>query len=82
MLSVQVQLLVSESDVENYKMIKADLDDLRLMVEKSELWVYKAKAEDKPEKKKKDGGDKVSSNSETNLCFHVIFGDIKLNVPA
>ena len=80
-MSLQVQLLVSESDVENYKMIKADLDDLRLMVEKSELWVYKAKAEDKPEKKKKDGGDKVS-NSETSLCFDVIFGDIKLNVPA
>merc|ERR1711894_345817 len=38
----QVQLLVSESDVENYKQIKADLDELRLL-EKSELWVYKAK---------------------------------------
>jgi len=37
----QVQLLVSDSDVESYKQIKADLDSLRLLVEKSELWVYK-----------------------------------------
>uniref|UniRef100_A0A671L6R4 Inositol 1,4,5-trisphosphate receptor n=1 Tax=Sinocyclocheilus anshuiensis TaxID=1608454 RepID=A0A671L6R4_9TELE len=37
----QVQLLVSEEDVENYKKIKASLDQLRLTVEKSELWVEK-----------------------------------------
>ncbi|XP_018621500.1 inositol 1,4,5-trisphosphate receptor type 2 isoform X3 [Scleropages formosus] len=37
----QVQLLVSEQDVENYKQIKEDLDKLRLTVEKSELWVEK-----------------------------------------
>ena len=44
----QVQLLVSDSDVKSYKQIKDDLDDLRLLVEKSELWVYKAvKLEDK-----------------------------------
>ena len=44
----QVQLLVSDSDVKSYKQIKDDLDDLRLLVEKSELWVYKAvKHEDK-----------------------------------
>ena len=36
----QVQLLVSQSDVENYTQIRTDLDKLRLMVEKSELWVY------------------------------------------
>ena len=36
------------SDVKSYKQIKDDLDDLRLLVEKSELWVYKAvKQEDK-----------------------------------
>ena len=40
---MQVQLLVSNSDVENYKQIKSDLDELRLLVEKSELWVYKSK---------------------------------------
>lgn len=39
----QVQLLVSDSDVESYKQIKADLDVLRQSVEKSELWVYKSK---------------------------------------
>ncbi|XP_077049524.1 inositol 1,4,5-trisphosphate-gated calcium channel ITPR2 isoform X2 [Siphateles boraxobius] len=38
----QVQLLVSEEDVENYKKIKANLDQLRLTVEKSELWVEKS----------------------------------------
>uniref|UniRef100_UPI00398F64F4 inositol 1,4,5-trisphosphate-gated calcium channel ITPR2 isoform X2 n=1 Tax=Pristiophorus japonicus TaxID=55135 RepID=UPI00398F64F4 len=37
----QVQLLVSSQDVDNYKQIKADLDLLRLTVEKSELWVEK-----------------------------------------
>lgn len=45
----QVQLLVSDSDVEVYKQIKADLDMLRQSVEKSELWVYKSKQlEDMP----------------------------------
>lgn len=42
----QVQLLVSASDVDNYKQIKADLDKLRNLVEKSELWVFKARDED------------------------------------
>lgn len=37
----QVQLLVTSQDVENYKQIKSDLDQLRSIVEKSELWVYK-----------------------------------------
>ncbi|XP_072886532.1 inositol 1,4,5-trisphosphate-gated calcium channel ITPR3 isoform X1 [Hemitrygon akajei] len=37
----QVQLLISPQDVENYKLIKSDLDRLRTMVEKSELWVVK-----------------------------------------
>ncbi|GAB6029930.1 hypothetical protein CHUAL_005626 [Chamberlinius hualienensis] len=40
----QVQLLVSASDVDNYKQIKEDLDVLRLLVEKSELWVYKGRS--------------------------------------
>ena len=51
---------MSESDVENYKQIKADLDELRLLVEKSELWVYKAKSNEAKEKKKKkkaEGGE-------------------------
>jgi len=49
-----VQLLVSDSDVESYKQIKLDLDELRLLVEKSELWVYKSKTEGKVEKKAGD----------------------------
>jgi len=39
-----VQLLVSNEDVQNYQQIKADLDNLRLLVEKSELWVYKGRS--------------------------------------
>lgn len=38
---LQVQLLISAQDVENYKVIKSELDRLRTMVEKSELWVDK-----------------------------------------
>ena len=38
-----MQLLVTAKDVENYKTIKDSLDELRLLVEKSELWVFKAK---------------------------------------
>lgn len=48
----QVQLLVSDSDVESYKQIKSDLDVLRQSVEKSELWVYKSKSADEHGKKK------------------------------
>jgi inositol 1,4,5-triphosphate receptor type 1 len=36
--------LVSDSDVKSYKQIKDDLDGLRLLVEKSELWVFKSKS--------------------------------------
>ncbi|XP_068181025.1 inositol 1,4,5-trisphosphate-gated calcium channel ITPR3 isoform X2 [Antennarius striatus] len=55
----QVQLLISAQDVENYKLIKADLDRLRTLVEKSELWVDKKCSsggdgkKDKKEKKEK-----------------------------
>ncbi|KZC07542.1 Inositol 1,4,5-trisphosphate receptor type 1 [Dufourea novaeangliae] len=49
----QVQLLVSDSDVESYKQIKSDLDVLRQSVEKSELWVYKSKAAEEHGGKKK-----------------------------
>ena len=37
----QVQLLVSETDVEVYRSTRKDLDKLRSIVEKSELWVYR-----------------------------------------
>ncbi|XP_072305545.1 inositol 1,4,5-trisphosphate-gated calcium channel ITPR3 [Eucyclogobius newberryi] len=50
----QVQLLITAQDVENYKLIKTDLDRLRTLVEKSELWVEKKNSGEKKEK----GGDK------------------------
>lgn len=57
----QVQLLVQDSDVESYKQIKEDLDDLRNLVEKSELWVYKGRSTEaavgKNKKKKKKDED-------------------------
>ncbi|XP_041860303.1 inositol 1,4,5-trisphosphate receptor type 3 isoform X1 [Melanotaenia boesemani] len=62
----QVQLLISAQDVENYKLIKADLDRLRTLVEKSELWVEKkdkkekvegASAETVPKKEKQEKGN-------------------------
>uniref|UniRef100_A0A8C5HCW3 Inositol 1,4,5-trisphosphate receptor n=1 Tax=Gouania willdenowi TaxID=441366 RepID=A0A8C5HCW3_GOUWI len=42
----QVQLLVTSQDVDNYKQIKSDLDQLRSIVEKSELWVCKRQGPD------------------------------------
>ena len=58
--------MVTDSDVENYNQIKADLDELRNLVEKSELWVYKEKKGD-DSKKKKSGGDKK------DVIFVVVF---------
>ncbi|XP_034446467.1 inositol 1,4,5-trisphosphate receptor type 3 isoform X2 [Hippoglossus hippoglossus] len=58
----QVQLLITSQDVENYKLIKADLDRLRTLVEKSELWVEKKNSgggdgkKDKKDKKEKGEG--------------------------
>lgn len=61
----QVQLLVSDSDVESYKQIRVDLDVLRQSVEKSELWVYKSKCvEDHSSsetKKNKEEDEEVTS---------------------
>ena len=70
-----MQLLVSNSDVENYKQIKSDLDELRLLVEKSELWVFKSKKDLPAETRvrkitpglvglRKDGGSSSGSSKE------------------
>lgn len=59
---LQVQLLVSDSDVESYKQIKSDLDVLRQSVEKSELWVYKSKAAEEHGSKKKKNKDEEEDN--------------------
>uniref|UniRef100_H2YYU6 Inositol 1,4,5-trisphosphate receptor n=1 Tax=Ciona savignyi TaxID=51511 RepID=H2YYU6_CIOSA len=40
-----VQLLVTKDEHENYTEIKRNLDQLRLLVEKSELWVWKGKSQ-------------------------------------
>ncbi|XP_041837633.1 inositol 1,4,5-trisphosphate receptor type 1 isoform X1 [Melanotaenia boesemani] len=53
----QVQLLVTSQDVENYKQIKSDLDQLRSIVEKSELWVYKRQGPDEG----MDGGEALAA---------------------
>uniref|UniRef100_A0A803VL64 Inositol 1,4,5-trisphosphate receptor n=1 Tax=Ficedula albicollis TaxID=59894 RepID=A0A803VL64_FICAL len=60
----QVQLLVSNQDVDNYKQIKADLDQLRLTVEKSELWVEKSSNYESGEDgTKKPQIDSIKSNN-------------------
>ena len=64
LISPQVQLLVTESDVENYKQIKTDLDELRNLVEKSELWVYKVKHDDSKKKHKSSTEDKVGTHGD------------------
>ncbi|XP_069383557.1 inositol 1,4,5-trisphosphate-gated calcium channel ITPR3 isoform X2 [Paralichthys olivaceus] len=61
----QVQLLISANDVENYKLIKGDLDRLRMLVEKSELWVEKKNSGGVDGKKeKKDKKEKGEGSSE------------------
>uniref|UniRef100_A0A3B4D1R0 Inositol 1,4,5-trisphosphate receptor n=1 Tax=Pygocentrus nattereri TaxID=42514 RepID=A0A3B4D1R0_PYGNA len=65
----QVQLLISEQDVDNYKLIKSDLDHLRMMVEKSELWVDK-KSSSGGEGKKDKGEVGLKENSK---CFKHVF---------
>ncbi|KAM6981276.1 inositol 1,4,5-trisphosphate-gated calcium channel ITPR1-like [Aplochiton taeniatus] len=76
----QVQLLVTSQDVENYKQIKSDLDQLRSIVEKSELWVYKRQGEDgmdggeggESEHKKKGDSDKKKSESTSSYNYRVV----------
>lgn len=66
--SYKVQLLVTSQDVDNYKQIKQDLDQLRSIVEKSELWVYKGQGPDEA----MDGvqGENEHKKKEViGLCF-------------
>ncbi|XP_053575682.1 inositol 1,4,5-trisphosphate receptor type 2 [Bombina bombina] len=74
----QVQLLVSNQDVDNYKQIKADLDQLRLTVEKSELWVEKSNSyenEESGEGPAKDGKEQI--NEDTSILSPVQDGTKK-----
>ncbi|XP_078276818.1 inositol 1,4,5-trisphosphate-gated calcium channel ITPR3 [Rhinoraja longicauda] len=66
----QVQLLISPQDVENYKVIKSDLDRLRTMVEKSELWVVKKNrlgTEGKKPNSEETGDDATSLPKSTGV---------------
>uniref|UniRef100_A0A4W5LMD9 Inositol 1,4,5-trisphosphate receptor n=1 Tax=Hucho hucho TaxID=62062 RepID=A0A4W5LMD9_9TELE len=74
----QVQLLVTSQDVDNYKQIKSDLDQLRSIVEKSELWVYKRQGDDdggdgpseSDHKKKGDSGSSDKKKTETTSSYN------------
>lgn len=70
-----MQLLISDSDVENYKQIKSDLDVLRLLVEKSELWVFKKKGDGKKERSKveDDEAEPPSAELVKEVCMTVFF---------
>uniref|UniRef100_A0A8C6YDV5 Inositol 1,4,5-trisphosphate receptor n=1 Tax=Naja naja TaxID=35670 RepID=A0A8C6YDV5_NAJNA len=62
----QVQLLVTSQDVDNYKQIKQDLDQLRSIVEKSELWVYKGQGPDEAADEGRSKSSKPESTSSYN----------------
>uniref|UniRef100_A0A8C4FHG1 Inositol 1,4,5-trisphosphate receptor n=1 Tax=Catagonus wagneri TaxID=51154 RepID=A0A8C4FHG1_9CETA len=74
----QVQLLVTSQDVDNYKQIKQDLDQLRSIVEKSELWVYKGQGPDETmdgasgenEHKKAEEGNNKSQKHESTSSYN------------
>ncbi|XP_038628806.1 inositol 1,4,5-trisphosphate receptor type 1 isoform X2 [Tachyglossus aculeatus] len=74
----QVQLLVTSQDVDNYKQIKQDLDQLRSIVEKSELWVYKGQGPDETmdgvsgenEHKKTEEGHSKSRKYESTSSYN------------
>ncbi|RXM35763.1 Inositol 1,4,5-trisphosphate receptor type 1 [Acipenser ruthenus] len=92
----QVQLLVTSQDVDNYKQIKSDLDQLRSIVEKSELWVYKRQgpdegmdagdgAGDTEHKKKKgdlssSGPDKAKKHESTSSYNYRVVKEILIRL--
>ncbi|XP_023389068.1 inositol 1,4,5-trisphosphate receptor type 1 [Pteropus vampyrus] len=81
----QVQLLVTSQDVDNYKQIKQDLDQLRSIVEKSELWVYKGQGPDEAmegpsgeneHKKTEDGNNKPQKHESTSSYNYRVVKEI------
>lgn len=54
--------------MENYKQIKSDLDQLRSIVEKSELWVYKRQGPDEG----MDAGEALLAEPEHNKVQYTI----------
>ncbi|KAG8436073.1 hypothetical protein GDO86_007249 [Hymenochirus boettgeri] len=81
----QVQLLVTSQDVDNYKQIKQDLDQLRSIVEKSELWVYKGSgieeaAESKAGSKDKEVPGKPKKSESTSSYNYRVVREILLRL--
>ncbi|NWZ14927.1 ITPR3 protein, partial [Agelaius phoeniceus] len=79
----QVQLLISAQDVENYKVIKSELDKLRMMVEKSELWVDKkgstkgdSTGEGNKKEKKEHGADEevIAPGEKSSENYQIVKG--------
>uniref|UniRef100_A0A8C3MN76 Inositol 1,4,5-trisphosphate receptor n=1 Tax=Geospiza parvula TaxID=87175 RepID=A0A8C3MN76_GEOPR len=79
----QVQLLISAQDVENYKVIKSELDKLRTMVEKSELWVDKkgstkgdSAGEGNKKEKKEHGADEevIAPGEKSSENYQIVKG--------
>uniref|UniRef100_A0A3B4H470 Inositol 1,4,5-trisphosphate receptor n=1 Tax=Pundamilia nyererei TaxID=303518 RepID=A0A3B4H470_9CICH len=76
----QVQLLVTSQDVENYKQIKSDLDQLRSIVEKSELWVYKRLGPDEGMDGDSGGIDKPKKAESTSSYNYRVVKEILLRL--
>ncbi|XP_031238678.1 inositol 1,4,5-trisphosphate receptor type 1 isoform X16 [Mastomys coucha] len=85
----QVQLLVTSQDVDNYKQIKQDLDQLRSIVEKSELWVYKGQGPDEPmdgasgeneHKKTEEGTNKPLKHESTSSYNYRVVKEILIRL--
>ena len=65
-----------ENDVNSYKQIKDDLDGLRLLVEKSELWVYKSKSVEEKVNPNSNKGSKSSMSKPTSGKKYIYFKEI------
>ncbi|XP_005881983.1 PREDICTED: inositol 1,4,5-trisphosphate receptor type 1 [Myotis brandtii] len=85
----QVQLLVTSQDVDNYKQIKQDLDQLRSIVEKSELWVYKGQGPDEAmdgasgeneHKKAEEGNNKAPKHESTSSYNYRVVKEVSASV--
>lgn len=64
-------MLISGQDVDNYKLIKSDLDLLRTMVEKSELWVDKKSSSGGGEGKKDKKDKKENVEVRARYVFSI-----------
>ena len=64
-----MQLLISSSDANNYLQIKEDLDSLRLLVEKSELWIQKKKSSKDADKDDKVNRTRMVVHNLISICL-------------